>query len=853
MGFNTYSDFQNQAASEKEGLVILEAAKRLRGWVLDSGSVYRLDDFEYSVISALEDSGVPLSAAANRASIVAGTYYLDRKAQILYLQTADSANPNGNFIGLTFKSFYSRFGAALPHDLANGFEVYWLPLVMDTTEFGVELDNQNQLGVAIEGEGSVDFINDQAYWAPRYDKLYYENQRVWIYSWNRNLPVTEAKIVYRGRVTGKSWDFQTISFDLKDIFNELRANVAVPLLSDLSSKRIPDSLLSAYQRRLYGYVYGHRPTNIDQVLDGYPLTGTVSIDVGETTLVGSGTEFLTELNPDDVVILGADGTQYTVQSVTDDTHLELTEEFSDLAQVDVEFVVQPSGDKRYANRKFLIAGHALTEPVTTIVSAPYPNLFEVTSIDGFKPGDPLLINGESTSVLRISGSFIQSTTNLVSNPNPGDQIKRKAVDNVYLGTKKLILDRDYTYDASAGTLILDPLAEFHVANVRKGSGIAAFTSGSNIVTGSGTNFTSLFSPGDWIASVGRADFFEILSVDADDSITLRVPSTYTNSVGFRYKIPEIYAEGSSVLSCDVLGISEDGTTSGRLIRTGAQIVLDLLKLAGADSDVDLASFQAAEELATQRLGIAIPTAYSDTEVPVYRDVINEINQSIFGSMIQNRDFQIQYSILSPQRAPDLIEFVEHDVLGLKITNDSNRIVKTTKINYLQKEYDPISGAPISSTATRVSDITSFLAKTENEFDLDTWLVDPDDAQIYANRWGFIFEVCSGTMEITTKLQGARVQVNDQISLSHEKLYQRMGSSSPRKIGGVQQATKSVDSSTIVIEDLAGAFSRCGTITEDDAKSYSSASDKERSAHGYITDDYGMISNDADTDGVHLIW
>jgi len=146
----------------------------------------------------------------------------DRTGKELFLETSDSVNPNTKFIGFTGRMHFSRAGISAPNDLTTGRPVEWLPLIQKTTAFGTGLDNQNQFGSALEGSGSVTFANDGDFWKSRYDKLTFENQRCFIYIWNRTLPITEATLIYKGRVVAKRWTSSTVSFDLKDQLNQLR-------------------------------------------------------------------------------------------------------------------------------------------------------------------------------------------------------------------------------------------------------------------------------------------------------------------------------------------------------------------------------------------------------------------------------------------------------------------------------------------------------------------------------------------------------------------------------------------------------------------------------------------------------
>jgi hypothetical protein len=857
-GINTFEDFQAMESSEKEGLVVLEAAKRLMGWVLHSGSIYKITSFDHPVLSPdspVKDSGVALTLAASVVAMTAGSYFYDRTGKVLYLRTSDSVNPNGKFISCVFRLFFSKSGRNLPSDLNSGFDVHWLALLKDTSQFGVEIDNQNQLGSAIEGTGSLKFFNDQDFWGPIYDKYYFENQRVFVYSWNPFLPITEASLIYRGRVQKKTWTATEIGFDLQDILNELRAPVTLSYLSDLPGIRIPDSMSFAFQRRLYGYVLGHRPTNIDQVLDGYLITGTIATASGSASIVGTGTAFLSELSPDDEITIfdSLSPRTFSIDSITDDTHASLSEVYDGSTSGGVTVKVKPANANRKRNRIFLIAGHPLCRPSTTVVSALTTSMIQVASVMGLRPGDPLIVAGQSTAIIRISGNILKLSTSLSSKPNPGDSVLRPAVTNVYLNDQLLVEGPDYTYDAAASTVTLDPLAEFNVASPKTLRGTVSFTNGSRSIVGTGTTFTTDLNAGDWIKANGQSAYFEVLSVDDDTHVSLRAAATYTANLAGVVKRPDYYIEGGSILSCDTLGATDNGTSAGNLLCTAPQIVEDLLLQAGLGALVDSASFAAAKDLTGKRLGLAIPKKFGDKTAPTIRDTINSINKSDFGSMVQSNDFMLQFHILSPDRASTLTRFAEADALAFAIQSDSNNIVKTSRVRYDFREVDPIARAAINSEEVETSDTSQYLANATKEFALDTLLIDQEDAVIYARRWAFLFEMANSVVKIGTKLQGSRLQIGDRIELSHEKMYQRLGSSARRKVAAVSAAKRSLTDSSLELDDLSNAFSRCAVIADDTAADYSAAPEQERAVTGYITDDYGMQSNDPETFGTNLIW
>jgi hypothetical protein len=315
----------------------------------------------------------------------------------------------------------------------------------------------------------------------------------------------------------------------------------------------------------------------------------------------------------------------------------------------------------------------------------------------------------------------------------------------------------------------------------------------------------------------------------------------------------VFNSDVDVLSLDAMGKSSTGTTGGVLLKTGAQIVEDLLIEGGLSSSINSASFDDSAILNPAPLGVLIPKKASDTKPPKIRDVISEINKSVFGSLIQNNDFELAYNVLRPKRSTASLNLSERDVLSFSIKADSSKIIKTAKVRYKFKEYDIVSKEELFNEVTHTSNVGQYLTKTQNEFIIDTFLAFEQDADTAAERWAFLLEYASTVMTVETKLQAIESEVNDAVILSHEKIYERIGSSSSRKVGAVQRASRSAFETYLELEDLAQAFSRCSVITENTAEDFLNSNDSQRAVQGYITDTYGMIDNDSETFGLHLIW
>lgn len=846
-----FSDYQNQASSEKLVLATLDASKRLMGWTVHSGSVYKLTGVAFPVIVSLEDSGTAYTEATSIETVTASKYFLDRDTQTLYIRTTGSDNPNGRFLVATFRFFFANAPVVLPWDLATGFEVPWEPLISSTSQFGVEIDTINQATEAIEGSGQLKLVNDQDFWPKSFDKLIFENKAMMIYSYHRDLDPSEAKLLFRGTVERRSYSSDAITFSLRDMLAELKNPVPLSTIGSLGQRSSP-SVNLAYQRMIFGRVFGFRPTNLDEVNAGYPITGTIGATVGSPTLTGSGTAFLTQLSPDDQ--LDIQGTKYTIASVASDTSLTLTENFSATSNVSgVSPLLIPDQPKRWINRVWKIAGHALREPVTTTVLGSTVTELRVTSTADFFPGDVIYVGtlgaGERAIVEKVvNSSLLKLATSLIAAPGDGVQIRRPAVQNVRINDVLLAYEQDYTLDATTATLTLKSTAEANAAPIRQLAGSVTFNSNSRVITATGLD--AILRPGDLVGLTTQAAYYEVLAV-TDTGATLRTPYMGATTTGAaRYK--NLIFDNDAVLTCDVLGRTEDGTSSGTFIRNGPRMVRTLLSDLGLSGLIDTASFTAAEGYMGQDMGLVIPEKFNDSKQTTYRQIINTINRSIFGSLVQTEAFKLSYIGLRPNKNNAALRLSESDILSFSHEASSQNLVKTSTVQYQPKEYDYLTLKDSIRTKQKSSDTSTYILKTDIEKVIATKLVNESDAEMYASRWALILESSSGSIKLRTKLQGALLEVGDVIDIEHRKLFERLGGSDKRRIVLVERVTKDGSAVNIEAVDLSNTFNRAASI-HDSTANYSSATQDERLYGGYITDTYGLIDNDPETAGLNIIF
>lgn len=848
----TFTDYQSAESSEKILLCKTQASRHLIGFTLDSGVLYKLTDFNESVIVSIKEASTSLTEVSSKAAIVAGSFFNDKSNQELFLQAIDSGNPNGDFLILTSFLFFSNVGIALSSDLSIADDVYWLPLIRNTSQFGVNLDRQNQIGFAIEGSGSISFFNDKDFWKSRYEKLSFINKRIEIFQYNRGLDVTEAQLIFRGTVQDKSYSFTDVKFTLKDLFNALRNPITLSSIDVIAGERTPEDLKRARQRQIYGKVTGFRPTNIDQVLDtGYPLTGTVTTSGGNTTVTGTGTAFLAELNPDDRLLVSGRSTELTVASVTSNTSLELTEASSFTALVEI-FTVLPSLGKRFANREWVLSGHALREPTTTVTTVVSTNLFRIADDTDFEAGAQISIGSQIGVIRRVSGNQIRLETNLLNLPVVSETVKRLTVSNLFIDDRLMVFSEDYTYNASTGRLTLDTLAEFNRTEVRELNGSITFN-GTRAVTGTSSTFKSQLNSNSWIRLGTESTLFEVLSIESNTALTLRIAATYSGTGASKYKRPEVFVEGDNVITCEIIGATEDGTTSGTWIKTGAQIVKDLVTKAGLSDDLDDASFTTSEGIAPYTLGMVIPESFEDKTSDTLRDLVNKVNVSIFGSLVQDSTFKIKYDVLSPRRPETFVSFEERDFLSFDIKSKGSRTVKSVALTHTRKEYDKDNREASSQLEEVTSQRGEFLLQSDKLFEVDTIIRDTITANIIAERYAFIFSEPSSVINFRTKLQASTLSVNDLIKVSHRFMYEKPGSLFKTKIAAIQSVKKNEGETLVEIEDLGNTFTRAGAITDDGDPTFADSEENDLLTSGYITDEFGMISGDKDTVGLNLIF
>lgn len=853
----TYDTWSEKVSSEKNLIAWVEPAERIRAWTVHSGSVYKYT-VNFFVIDIKEDGASTTEVASIAAIDADKKWFFDTATKILYYRATGEVNPSTLFTVLTYRIGFSTFPYIGP--IGTGLkEIEYYPLLISSPRFRHELDHADQIGIALSSSSTMRFIAE-TFFRTYYDTLTWENKKVTVYSFSPEIIFSEKRLYFSGLIEDKSFTTRDVQFKVKDVINNLKRTLPLEVFSEGDGFDIPDSLLGKAKRRIYGRVAGLKAICTNQTLDGFSVTGTFSATVGATTITAASSNIASVAVPGDELILGeytfeiAEVTSATVITVTD----EIEEPFSGLSGT-INPAVQSARTGR--NTDYLICdGHALKEASTTTTENIQFNRFRVSDASDFMAGDVISIGGVVRTIRRVStDDVITLTQNLNSLPSLGAAVTRSPVQKVYANKKELLPVRDYTVTNTSGgcTLELDALVEFNVATKTIAPGAMSFTNGSNEVTVADVEITANFRARDWIKpqTASYPNWYEVTYVDEDNSkliIATNFAESNYNNKGLVKKIDPIGDEADITLEC--FGKTEDGTASGVWIKTAAQVVEDVMSEADI-TNLNAASFTLAEETAPQIVSLKLPLQF-DSKAPTVRQVVELMNESVFGSLHYNSDFEIEYNILTAERPTIEPDYVinDSDVKSWSIQSSSKNIISAAVGNYKHLDIDRLSGEPGNSIVEYESEIVQRLVGLDNTKDFDIYLFYEDDAKTIAERRVFMNEISQSVVTIKGKLDLNRFKINDKILLDFDTIYARFGSISTgdrRKVGIVSGVDKTQDTVSIKVDDLGNIYNRVAAITDNGAVEFS-ASGTEKIVNGYITDNDDLIDDSQDTYRINLI-
>ena len=812
----SYYEESLKPRSEKITLVTIESVQRLKLFTADGDDWTRLVD--YFVVSVKDDG------------VLINEWEFTPTTKTLKLLGGD--DPKERNISVTYRHFFSSAPVNLPYDLINGEVVEWEGRVSTIGSIGQQLDNENT-GTVLESSSSVDLINSDGYFAPIFDTHIWENQNIKFYSWFPSIPIEEKIQLFEGLIESKVYADTKISFKVKDFVFKLKNQVNLGYFTEDDGVILP-SLLNTPKRRIYGQVDNIQAVSLDAILDGYLITGTIAGTLDGTTLTGTATLFLDEVSPGDELFVVVNEITYKigVESVDSNTQITTSEEL-EVSFADKAVSNKPALPWRKKNRFWHVAGHKLRAPSVEILIPQSSNTFLVDSTDDFFAGDEILINGFQSNVRRISGNKIITTTNIVPTPAAGDMINKRPIKKVFIGTNALVYERDYLESNVTESIItFEEMAEFNLAAQRRTGVDLVFTNGSRILTTADTvDLRTIVESRDWIrsANVARDEWYEILSVD-QQTITLRTAvivsgGPYTEEA--YYKNLEVIDE-SSLITVNCLGMEVDNVW----MKTPSDAVRHLVLNDAGFSVVNEAKFAKAKVDCGYIVSMAIPKSLGQ-KAPLIRDVITDINNSVFGSLYGDSSQNISYSILNSTK-PELINIVRDDDILSYTVETTQKIANKVILSY-RPYVDIFSGEDTFRSCTYSSKFVDDFIGIQNTIERTIYIYAEEDAITMAQRIALFNSLSATSIKLKAKMNFAQYTVNDKIYLDLENLFARYGGLDQRKIGMISGVKRDGYGSELTVTDLGNIYNRIPSIAPDETPEYSSSSADDKIRWGYILD------------------
>ena len=552
-----------------------------------------------------------------------------------------------------------------------------------------------------------------------------------------------------------------------------------------------------------------------------------------------GTNFLRDLTPEDELIfnIGDQEFKYSIQSVLSDTKAIVSE------RLDVEFnniqaFIDPIIPVRYANSRFHIGSGKLFEKSTTITKVIDKGRYKVSSAVNLLAGDLIEINGETSTIRRISGNTIVLNDTISVLVQVNDLLTRPPVYKVqYLNETpiELFYQRDWTVTNGADVILeLNDLAEFNATPERTFNFPFTFTKDSRVVsTTEDVNLKTELKPRDWIRS---PDFFnirwyEILEVK-EKEIILREAYEADTVLDILVIKNISYISDESVLMVDCYGIEDN---NGEWVKTGPDIARHLIT-EDANLQTDIQTFYDAA-LEIPYVASMIEPASVGGSVRKIKAALKDINESILGSVHTNSNLDIVYSVVDPRKPELNKDLKDDDILSWSVST-TNKIVRKVTAEY-RGYIDRFTGEETFKRTSFTSSLVDRLVGTQDEKFIKLFLFNENDAQIMCQRFAFYNSLSSSIVQVKSKLNLSLKSLNDKVWINLDRLYGRFGSNVRQKIGIINKISFNGRDTTVEFNDLGNVFNRSLNIAPDDAVNYSVATDEAKLYNGHI------VSNDSE--------
>ena len=832
--------------NEKVILATVDSAKQAKIFTLDGLNYKRTEDF---MVIGIKVNGSVINPYPNT-TLPLNRWHFDAQSMQLYIRLA--YNPKNYTIAVIYRHFFSNAPLILPYNISSGgVEVPWLPLIGSIGAIGEQLDDQNT-GIVLESSSSIKLINRDGYFDSIFDTHIWENQAATFYSWFPSTSTDEVQYLFDGVVESKEFAEDSIGFKIKDNIYKLRNKVQLGEFSDLDGTILP-SMIGKSKRRIYGMADSVKTVSTDAILSGFNLNGTTSGNITTKTITGAGTAFLSEVCPGDELFYTVGTTEYKtgVATVDSDTQITTSKDI-EASFSSATLKIKPKTPYYKKNRTWNLSGAQLYEasaPISSVISS---NAFQIPNTNDFYTGDEIKVNGIQTTVRRISGNLLITSTNIVPTPPSGALITKRAVREVYYKSTKLVFERDYTYSNSGeciielkdGSVAGEYPAEFNCIEPKFLNIDLDFHNGTrSVTTVDPVDLRTVLKSRDWIKAnnVAFSNYYEVLDV-YEHEIILRKNFAYSSGKLHAYiKTPE-YVDENSQITVDCIGIDDTGIWA----KTAADAVKHLLLGDSQFFTVNDQSFIDANADCDYILSLVIPENLGD-DAPLVRDIITKINESVFGSLYNSRASGISYSILNSEK-PEISEIIkDDDILGFSVSTEQ-KIINEAKVNYRQF-IDIYSGESALKTISVVSSFVNNFIGINNKLEKTMNIYEDSKAEIMAYRICLFNSLSRATITIRAKLNLALMSINDKVYIELDRLFKRFSNTQKQKICTISGIKRDGYNTELILNDMGNIFNRVPSIAPDSTLDYTNASDSDKLKWGFILDNLTETPDNTNESGL----
>lgn len=197
-----------------------------------------------------------------------------------------SEDPIGKEVFITYEHCFSNMG--INASIGGSFPVNFDSRLRQIGELNLELDYENT-GIALETNSSLVLENGDGYFDSFFDKHIWENQSCEFYSWSKELPESEAKLIYSGLVKDKSFTEKTVTFTLTDNLFKLREKIVLPKFQEIEyfPGKTVSSMVGKEKTLIFGKVDKLKTTSISAQNDGVEYPFPISVSSDQNVLPGT--------------------------------------------------------------------------------------------------------------------------------------------------------------------------------------------------------------------------------------------------------------------------------------------------------------------------------------------------------------------------------------------------------------------------------------------------------------------------------------------------------------------------------------------------------------------------------------